>query len=355
MKFRLVAAVIGALVSPAATSAEEMTFALAGNGGNCGGCEWIAAEGEIVSDTPQRFQAFIEENGSYRWSVVLSSDGGNLGAALELGEIFHDMGLSTSVGKTVLDPELAYMGLGAKMKTAGTCASACAYAFLGGVERYASEGELGVHQFYGLENSAPTKETQAIVGLLLIYLMEMDVDWGLLAQSLFTESDEMHWLTETELREFSATTENKDYNEPWQLEPYRGGLIATATHHANATETAQMTFFCRKSDGRWRLLISELIDDQQRQPDWAELRNRFAIDSIIWFSERELSVNEGNLEFIRGDGDLSYLSIALPNDLITSASDRFWYWLNDWKSARFMVKGKVPELDWLNILKRNCI
>ena len=38
-----------ALTKPA--SAEPMSFTLSGNGGNCDGCEWLAAEGDIVADT----------------------------------------------------------------------------------------------------------------------------------------------------------------------------------------------------------------------------------------------------------------------------------------------------------------
>ena len=352
MYFCLVIAVLAVLVCPAITSAKEMTFSLSGNGGNCQGCEWIAAEGEIVSDTPQTFRDFMEDYGPYRVAVVFHSDGGNLLAGLELGRIIRDMGLWTSVGKTIQHPEL---GAPHEEEVSGICASACTYAFLGGVERFAEEGELGVHQFYGLEHRAPTQETQAIVGLLLIYLMKMGVDWDILAHSLFTRSEEMYWFSNTDLRELALTTEDMKYSEPWILEPFEEGLVLTATYHANATETAQMTFFCRKSDEKWRLLISQPISELKHPPDWPKLRDRFVKDSTIWFSERPLHIDAGNLEFMGSDGGRSYLSITLPIDLISSAGDEFWYWLNDGKSWRFMVRAVVPEQEWLNILSKNCI
>ena len=298
MKFFLAATIASILICSKSTSAEEMKFSLAGNSGNCNGCEWIAAEGEIVSETPLKFQNFIAENGAHNRTVVLNSGGGNLIAALEFGTTIRELGLWTSVGKTVTHSDL---GPPHEDRVDGKCASACVYAFAGGVERFSSGGNLGVHQFYGINNSAPTAETQAIVGLLLIYLMQMGVDLEVLAQSLFTRPNEIHWFSETDIREYSLTTEDNEYSEPWKLEPYKDGLVVTATHHANTTETAQMTFFCRKSDGRWRLLISELISEKKHQPDWAELRSRFARDSNIWFSEQQLNVDQNHLEFMKAD------------------------------------------------------
>ena len=36
-----------------------MTFYLAGNGGNFVGCEWVAAQGEIMPETPELFQLYV--------------------------------------------------------------------------------------------------------------------------------------------------------------------------------------------------------------------------------------------------------------------------------------------------------
>ena len=43
--------------------AEEMTFTLSGNGGNCVGCEWVAAEGEITPKTPDKFRQYLSDSG----------------------------------------------------------------------------------------------------------------------------------------------------------------------------------------------------------------------------------------------------------------------------------------------------
>lgn len=44
-------------VSASVAMSEPMTFHLAGNGANCVGCEWIAAQDEIMPETPELFSA----------------------------------------------------------------------------------------------------------------------------------------------------------------------------------------------------------------------------------------------------------------------------------------------------------
>ena len=61
-----------------------------------------------------------------------------------LGEKFRELGLSTEVGSSKFYPD-------SKTYTPepGICASACAYAFLGGVGRMLDEtAKLGFHRFY---------------------------------------------------------------------------------------------------------------------------------------------------------------------------------------------------------------
>ncbi|MEW6640039.1 MAG: hypothetical protein AB1586_06005 [Pseudomonadota bacterium] len=45
----LLAAGAAMLLGSGPATAGAMRFALAGNGGNCGGCEWIAADGDITA------------------------------------------------------------------------------------------------------------------------------------------------------------------------------------------------------------------------------------------------------------------------------------------------------------------
>ena len=127
--------------------AEPMSFRLAGTGGNCVGCEWIAAQGDITPDTPAKFEEYITENGK-PYHIVLNSAGGSLIAGIQLGKLIREQGATTLVGKTVQvaePPGLEHL----EEKEDGVYAFSCAFAFMGGVERYVGPDDLlGVHQFY---------------------------------------------------------------------------------------------------------------------------------------------------------------------------------------------------------------
>jgi hypothetical protein len=120
-----------------------MHFEEVSNGGNCTGCAYVQATGEITSDTSKEFEAF-EARAQYPADIVrLNSPGGSLAGGIALGELFRSRGISTEVGSSApIDPRVAE-------RSPGVCASACAYAFLGGVERSLDEGaKLGFHRFY---------------------------------------------------------------------------------------------------------------------------------------------------------------------------------------------------------------
>ena len=86
------------LNQPKSAGAERaMRFELTGNGGNCIGCEWIAAVGRITPETPALFRREIVD--AYPGlAVMFESDGGDMTAALELGRLIRARGMSTSVG-----------------------------------------------------------------------------------------------------------------------------------------------------------------------------------------------------------------------------------------------------------------
>jgi len=128
-----------AALLPASALAEPMTFELSGNGGNCVGCEWVAAEGEITANTPQAFRDYVSQWGPPHF-IALDSPGGSLVSGIELGELIRATGATTLVSDTHPMPEMEHdeeQGL-------GVCASACVFAFMGGLERFIDdEDRLG--------------------------------------------------------------------------------------------------------------------------------------------------------------------------------------------------------------------
>jgi hypothetical protein len=209
------------------TIGAPMEFRLAGSGGNCPSCIWIVADGVIGTDTPDKFRAFLAKMGSDgtgSTNLHLNSSGGNLIGALRLGELIRSNRFNTAVSKTIgVEQASGYIQADPEPSPAGLCASACVFAFAGGVQRYGvgttlaenigyqRPGRIGVHQFYdpkifdGLDKSQFTamdrSSDQVIIGLVLEYLNRMGISSDLLViSSGVTPWGELHWLSDEELR-----------------------------------------------------------------------------------------------------------------------------------------------------------
>ena len=237
---------------------DSMVFTLAGTGGNCAGCEWIAAEGPITERTPQDFETFLKSLGPIDGTitVLLNSNGGNLMAGLRLGEAIRAHKLDTGVARTVLDTPATPGRLSASQKTVqGGCYSSCAYAFLGGVNRSAESGELGFHQFHAPSSIAASasepgdpdasQSAQQVMGLLVFYLREMSVDPTLLFFAVAADASSLFRPDNEAILKMDVTNvRNTPLFSGWSIEPYRVGAVVTGKLR-EGDNTQQLTLFCR--------------------------------------------------------------------------------------------------------------
>jgi len=238
-----------------------MAFRIVGDGGNCiSFCRWIAAEGNIEEDTGTKFREFITREDAKGYAsgedfyVVLNSKGGSVLGGLELGREIRQLGFSTTVGHTVpLEDDPKHFG-----HEDGLCASACAYAFLGGVRRAASTKQIGVHQFYTLEAMKdPTKpiftgedaiSNQAVVGMLALYIHSMGAKPELLFIASRTDPRKMTYLTEEQMIKMNVITDKEDEMNftGWAIEPSGRGAVAVGKTASGKGETEELSFYCRK-------------------------------------------------------------------------------------------------------------
>lgn len=224
--------------------ADAMTFSLETTGGNCYGCAWVAAQGTITPDTPDRLRRALEEH-SVRY-YVFDSPGGNLVAALEMGNILREADAATGVGRTVPERDSNYTS----RLEPGRCASACAFAFLGGTTRLAQDGEIGVHQFYNAvaletpENPIFTaldlSANQFLGALLINYAVDMGVDSRFVSAASLVPPTSMRWLSDSDLETWNVTYNPEAFGR-WSIEPWNSGIVAYAR---SADELTTATVFC---------------------------------------------------------------------------------------------------------------
>jgi hypothetical protein len=216
--------------------AQPMTFKSAHNGGNCAACEYIQATGEITPDTAQVFKAFLASQKFTPSIVRLDSPGGSLGGGIELGEIIRELKYSTEVGSSqYVAGDLQKVLL---ERAPGFCASACAYAFLGGATRTLDkDAKLGFHQFFDEKAlSSPTARlfsgkdldsSQRIMAAIVLYVIKMGADPRLVVVAAGASPTDMRWIQGEDARKLRVIYEPNSY-KPWHVEPYKDGAIAVA-------------------------------------------------------------------------------------------------------------------------------
>ena len=155
----------------------------------------IVAQGEITQDSYRSFEAVARSLPPYV-PVVLNSNGGSFLGGIMLGLTLRQH------GSPVLVPRGA------------VCASACAYAFLGGVVRQAPEGSrIGVHRFIAVNRytgqrsmSYERSVTPQALALLTNYVQAMGASPSLVGLAARVEPSRIHFLNRRELQQYRIVT-----------------------------------------------------------------------------------------------------------------------------------------------------
>jgi hypothetical protein len=247
-------------------NASPMTFRQEYTGGNhC--CWWIVAEGEITADTPRALEQFLASN-TKGGPVLFNSPGGSLIGGLRLGYIIRKHGLDTQVGWQ----RSTGVGIGIGEEQS-ICASACAYAFMGGTQRTLGDmgARLGVHRFYrgtaadnlsgGAYSERDLDDTQRIFAALVAYIREMGIDAKVVGLADRAGPNEMYWISSEEAAALGITNSLNTWS-PWRIDPYQSGVLATSRRGDNA---AEMTLFCSRTSGRYLVLTVKDWDQRFAQ------------------------------------------------------------------------------------------
>jgi hypothetical protein len=183
--------------------AHGMSFQRLDGSAVCRGYPCVLAVGEIDRHSAEDFKAFlVREKVAPGATIMFDSDGGSVLESLALGDAIRDAGLFTAVGR--FDRETRRFVVG------GQCVSACAYAFLGGVQRHVGEhARVGVHQFSSgpeADSALTVADAQRLMGLIAIYLDRMVGKTSVLALAAATPPASTRWLSSHELRSYRMVT-----------------------------------------------------------------------------------------------------------------------------------------------------
>lgn len=141
-------------------------------------------------DSVAAFRSMVQASGAT--AVSFNSGGGSISKALALGREIRTLGLSTVQPRAL------------------ECASACAFAFMGGVKRFAEPGAIGVHKSSFAPDSnfdvnSAVSAVQEATADIVTYMIEMGVKPAVLQLSLKIEANDMRYLSGREMEEFGVT------------------------------------------------------------------------------------------------------------------------------------------------------
>jgi hypothetical protein len=242
------------------------------------GMRQVFLSGPIADGDTDRFVDFVRSNNLDAAWIEFDSPGGSLLEGMKLGRAIRERRFFTSVG-SIND----HGGT-----STAICASACAYAFAGGVSRflYPSSGRLGIHQFqssHGLSES----DAQLVSGIVVSYLREMGVDTEAFSVASATNPDGVAWLTAQEAEELHLANNGAGPTtaevKVVEMQPY------LRLNQDKYTGTIRALFNCGK---RGIVLQAGIITDPEQSkslaaPDWQKR-------SYVEFDHREALVVYGS-------------------------------------------------------------
>lgn len=202
-------------------SLHAMEFKIFDGGKRCSGCLLVKADGEITESTPNKFEKLVKSeslSSKRNIIVVMNSPGGSLWGGLELGQQIRSRGFDTHIGKI----EITQTG---ELKIIdGQCASACAYAFLGGKSRSKElKSEYGLHQISTATTSAvplnhAVKSVQNLLSEISKYVDKMGVSPELVTLATQTESERINWIDSRAMVTYRVINSvGLSQQKPWKL------------------------------------------------------------------------------------------------------------------------------------------
>ncbi len=174
----------------------------------------ILAQGQIGLDENARFLAAMQvaqERGATPRTLIISSPGGVLESALELGQTLRQLGMRTVVGTIAQAPD------GQRALTAGGCHSACVMVLMAGTNRSVLPGSrVGVHspqvvvfaggRGYRLDESANRYMVQRSEPALRSYARTMGVSPSVIDVAHSVPHTSVRTLSSSELSRYRLVT-----------------------------------------------------------------------------------------------------------------------------------------------------
>jgi hypothetical protein len=305
--------------SPAETATaileDPMVFYLAkGEPDMCGpGCsEWIAAEGHVDLDAPQRLRSLIARLGKRRLPIFFHSPGGLQWQGMAIGRLLRERGMTAGVSRTIpagcvgaSDESCRALkrsgqAIAADLQSLAGCHSACVSALIGAKVRQVPPGaRLGVHTGRPVRllpdghirmavQGNPSTEANARIRR---YHQEMQIAAGLFEVISKVPFEQAHYLSRDELAGFGIDT--REFQESrwmvWETRTVVKFLVEARGTSRKEFRTSFVRLTCATRPGRTRVGYVRAVGSEENGPPRSI---KFAVDEQNFLFPQQRSISK---------------------------------------------------------------
>lgn len=268
----------------------------------------ILAEGDIERDTADRLRIFLSDSEQHPHKLspgarlCFNSSGGDLLGALQLGRLIRSLGFNTCLAPEYARVIPGTFGEEETFVKNAVCASACAFAFLGGVNRAIEpNSRYGIHQFYGAAGNIGDSATQITIVALAGYIEEMGSNRHLLDAASLVPSQQMYWLSLEDLRELRVDNMTMERSK-WQLSALQNGAVVATIKQVKPGFQNQISLALVKAADHVGLVITFIPNERYSNLDEAlSALNGSLGETSLYVDDREVATFKG-LTWKRGKG-----------------------------------------------------
>lgn len=200
----------------------------------------VFISGYIERETVARFKDLGYLHSAGVGLVFFDSPGGDLLAAMELGQLIRERGFSTRVGR---------QGQGTA-RLPGRCESACPFAFAGGRFRFLeADSKLGLHQFIssGGDQANDLKTGQVVSTMIANHLTSLGISVSVMERMVSADNGSMAYLTPVEAFDLGLVNAGT-LPAQWQVKDV-AGAVALVGEQERIQGTGKLALACAEGDG----------------------------------------------------------------------------------------------------------
>lgn len=309
------------------------------------GCEVVVvADGLLARDSHEQFQRLLPSIPSQQTVIEFNGLGGDLVGGLALGQAIRQAGLNTRVRYAITAQDSQPQN---KDPALAQCYSACALAFLGGVQRQIDpRARFGLHALQGNKDQA--------MDLVQRYLDRMGVDRRMLDYLLLARGQQVNLINSDSAKRFNITNQGSTGLGLWKVQTTKQGAQVALITAKQTRSNVIVTLGLSRLQNDYQIIIHIKPNNPSNQLAWHTLLiEKNPAISLLLKNNRRIEVTPIKKWFLAKEGYQSWWSLNSKDLLEISHQPDFELMVQDIENNRlFETKTQFSNVGLDVALKR---